>query len=279
MKTRPAAREPSPDESVDPVAAARAAACLTNDSHEAFEHFRPLAEAVPTKGLAPLNSSPFLMLANVKAALRLLEPHLGAVVATLHDPPLREVFELPSLLLALGFAARRAPARPRSTGEIARLLAEGRPLREATLHYLEVASHPVVKLVPAERVCAVREGSGNLDLAMDFMAIAMIFREYRDALAGKHPFSDATLDRLNAIGSALYQRVRPGNAIAPARKRAPEAVLRDQLAALVDARYDQLLVMASAALGPREVAERFPALRSASYPAKPAPKPAGQPSG
>lgn len=273
MKTLPAALEPSPDETAAIVAAARAAACVTSDAHEAFEHFRPLAEAVPAKGLAPLNCSPFVMLANVNAALTLLEPHLGAVVAALNNPPLREVFELPSLLLALGFAARRVPARPLSRGEIARLLAEGRPLREVTLGYLEVASHPHLKLVPAERVRAVREGSGNLDLAMDFTAIAMIFTEYREALAGKHPFSDATLSRLNEIGNVLYQRIRPGNAIAPAKKRPPEAVLRDQFAALVDARYDQLLVMASSALGPSEVGRRFPALRSASYAAKPAAQP------
>ena len=46
-------------------------------------------------------------------------------------------------------------------------------------------------------------------------------------------------------------------------KRTPESILRDQLASLVVARYDQLQVLATVALGKRKADELLPALRSA----------------
>ncbi|WP_437657007.1 hypothetical protein [Sorangium sp. So ce1182] len=245
------------------IAKARADAFTDEAPERAFVHFRPLAERVPTADLPVFTGQPLLMRANVRAALDALEPHLVAAVSALREPRLREVFELPALVMALDFSAARVPVATLSAGEIDRMLAEGAPWRELMLSYLEVASHPLLGLLPRERVAAVRAGSGKLDKARDFVALPGLLAEFSGALAGKHPFPADTLDLLATLGGALVQQVRPGNAAAAVPKRTGESILRDQLAALVAERYDHLQVLAAVALGKRKADALLPALRAA----------------
>jgi hypothetical protein len=260
-KAKSAAGKPMSPEAA--IAAARAAAYTDEDPAKAFEHFRPLAEKVPADGLAVFTGQALLMRANIKAALEAIEPHLPAAVSKLHDPMLTDVFELPSLVMALDFAAGRVPVAKLSAGEIEKMLAEGAPWRELMLRYLEVAAHPLIGLLPRERVIKVRQGTGKLDQAQDFVAIPGLFVEFKDALAGKHPFPAEKLDLLATLGGVLVQNVRPGRSVTEVRKRTAEAILRDQLAELVVARYDHLEVLATVAVGRRKAAELLPALRSA----------------
>lgn len=250
---------------VDPkaiIAAARKAAFTDETPAKAFAHFRPLAEAVETEGLSPFTGEPLVMRANILTALRAIEPHLADVVTRLRNPKLEDIFELPSLVMALDFATNRVPIAKLSVGEIDNMLREGAPLREVMLSFLEIASHPLLNLLPRDRVAAVRAGKGKLDQAQDFVAIPGLFAEFEDALEGKHPFSAAILDKLALLGGTLVMQVRPGHAVAEVATRSKEAILRDQFAALVTARYDHLLVLASVALGKRKADELLPALRS-----------------
>ncbi|WP_437944037.1 hypothetical protein WMF27_07500 [Sorangium sp. So ce281] len=245
------------------IAAARADAFADEAPARAFAHFRALAEQVPAADLPIFTGQPLLMRANVKAALDAVEPHLPAAVSALREPRLKEVFELPSLVMALDFAAARVPVAKLSAGDIEKMLAEGAPWRELMLTFLEVASHPLLGFLPRERVAAVRAGSGKLDKARDFVALPGLFAEFSEALAGKHPFPADKLDLLATLGGALVQQVRPGNAAATVAKRTSESILRDQLASLVADRYDRLQVLAAVALGKRKADELLPALRSA----------------
>lgn len=258
----PAKTAARPTEPAVLIAEARAMAFTETRPERAFAHFKPLAEAVDPEGLAVFTGQPLVMRANVQNALAALEPHLPAAVARLSDPHLREVFELPALVAALGFAVGRVPAAKLSAGEIERLLAEASPWRALTLKYLEVVSDPLLNLVPQERVATIRAGNGSLDRAQDCVAIPGVFAEFADALAGKHPFTPEQLERLATIGAVLVEQMRPRNAPAAPTKRAPEAVLRDQLAALVEDRYDHLQVLATAALGRRRADALVPALRA-----------------
>jgi hypothetical protein len=202
------------------------------------------------------------MRANIRAALAAVEPHLASAVLALRDPKLKEVFELPSLVMALDFAVVRVPVAKLSAGDIDRMLTEGGPWRELMLGFLEVASHPLLNLLPRERVAAVRAGAGKLDRARDFVALPGLFAEFAEALSGKHPFPADKLDLLATLGGALVQQVRPGNAVTEVAKRGAESILRDQLAALVADRYDLLQVLATVALGKRKADELLPALRA-----------------
>jgi hypothetical protein len=182
--------------------------------------------------------------------------------------------------MALDFANGRVPVAKLSAGEIDRMLAEGAPWRELMLTYLEVVSHPLIGLLPRERVAAVRAGTGKLDKAQDFVAIAGLFAEFSGTLAGKHPFAETEMDRLATLGGALVQQLQPGGAPTKAPKRSPEAILRDRFGWLVAERYDQLQVLATVALGKRQADDLLPALRasgplvSTTSPAPAAPEPA-----
>ena len=250
---------PAPEEI---IAAARKAAFTDEDPGRAFAHFKPLAEKVPAEDLAIFNGEALVMRANVKQALALLEPHLAKAVARLHTPSLQEIFELPSLVMGLGFAASRVPVAKLSAGDIERMLTEGGPWRELSLNYLEVVSHPFIGVIPRERVAKIRAGKGPLDKAEDFVAIAGLFAEYADELAGKHPFPADKLDLLATLGGALVQQMRPGRANKEVPKRTTESILRDKMASLVVSRYDELQVIAAVALGKRKADELLPALRS-----------------
>jgi hypothetical protein len=245
------------------IAAARAAAFTDEAPERAFSHYRPFAEEVTPADLPVFTGQPLLLRVNIKAALTAVDPHLPAAVSALREPKLKEVFELPSLVMALDFAAARVPVAKLSAGEIDKMLADGAPWRELMLTFLEVASHPLLRLLPAERVAAVRAGSGKLDKARDFVSLPGLFAEFTSTLAGKHPFPADAIERLAVLGSTLVQQVRPGNALAEAVKRTAESILRDQLASLVVDRYDQLQVLATVALGKRKADELLPALRSA----------------
>ncbi|HRI72590.1 MAG TPA: hypothetical protein PK156_50485 [Polyangium sp.] len=245
------------------IAAAKNAAFKDETPAIAFAHFRPLAESVPTENLVIFTGQPLLMRANIRTALQALEPHLEKAVNALRTPSLQEIFELPSLAMALEFAVGRVPVAKLSNGEIERLLSEGAPWRELMLSYLEIVSHPLIGLLPRERVAAVRAGRGKLDQAQDFVALPGLFAEFASPLANKHPFPAEKLDLLATLGGALVQNVKPGNTPTTVAKRSIESILRDQFAQLVVERYDQLLVMAALALGKRKADELLPALRAA----------------
>lgn len=260
-KQRPAPSQPLDAAAI--IAAARANAFTDEHPQHAFEHFRPLAEAVSLDDLPVFTGQPLLMRANVNRALSLVEPHLPAAVGRLPDAPLQAIFELPALTMALDFAVSRVPTAKLSQQEILDMLREGAPWRELMLTYLEVASHPLLGLLPAERVAAVRAGSGKLDSARDFVAIPGLFTEFAEKLAGKHPFAQEKIDELGTLGAALVQQLKPGRAVRETGKRGEESILRDRFAALVERRYDDLQVLAALAVGRRKADELLPALRSA----------------
>jgi hypothetical protein len=248
------------------IAMARASAFTDEAPGRAFAHFRPLAAQVRTADLPVFTGQALLLRATVRATLAAVEPYLPEAVRALRAPKLKEVFELPSLAMGLDFAAARVPVVTLSTGEIEAMLIEGRPWRELMLTYLEVVSHPLLGIVPRERVAAVRDGSGELDKGRDFVALPGLFTEFQEALVAKHPFSADKLDLLATLGGALVREVRPGAAAVEVRKRSAESILRDQLASLVADRYDHLQVLASVALGKRRADDLLPALRSAVAP-------------
>ena len=258
------------------IARAKASAFVDLDPARAFAHFRPLAEKEPTDGLLAFTGQPLLLRGNVVAALEAMGPHLATAVAALREPRVQELFELPALVMALDFATTRVPIAKLSAGEIDAMLSEGAPWRELTLKYLEVVSHPLLDLLPRERVAKIRAGTGKLDKAEDFVAIPGLFAEYASALDGKHPFAVDRLDLLATLGGTLLQQVTPGNAPMVIAKRTPEALVRDQLAHLVSERFDHLQVLAAVALGKRAADALLPALRSAisfGTPTQPAPAP------
>ena len=263
-KTSDATTDKHPTATDDRLMAAQKQAFQSTDPAACYAHFRPLAEQVPTEGLAVFNADGALVLHNVKTAVAVLGPRLPEVAHRLVDPPFVAVLELPALALALVHASNRVPARKLSEGEIRDALTEVAPLRALALSFLEVASDPAVGLLPAERVQAVRSGKGPLDLAGDAVVLSDLFAEYGESLSGKHPFRPDQLTRMAELGASLLQSLKPGRAPATSAAREPAAVLRDQFAALLADRYEELRLCASAVFRPSQAAVVIPALRASS---------------
>ena len=110
-----------------------------------------------------------------------------------------------------------------------------------------------------------------LDLAGDAVVISDLFAEYGESLAGKHPFRPEQLTRMAKLGASLLQSLKPGRAPATAAVRESAAVLRDQFAALLADRYEELRLCASVVFRPSQAAVVIPALRASSGQAASAP--------
>lgn len=281
-KTDPSDESPKKDASrreAKAVEALIARAFDDEDPAACFAHFHTAAERVVEEGLEVWRGSTSVAAANIDAALAAVRPGLPAALARLADVDVTGLFELPALARAVGYAVQRVPTAVLSAGEIDALLDEGGVLRELTLTFLEVASHPRIGLLPPERVRAVREGTGKLDKAWDFVAIPGLFREFDAALAGKHPFLPEHMELLASHGARLVNAIKAADAPRPASVRGPEALTRDRYAALLVDRYDQLLEVGAVIFGVRRLADHVPPLLSRprgatkDAPATPAPKP------
>ncbi len=260
------------------LAAILSSAFVTTDAARAFTHFRVVAEAVALPAAYAPRRDVAILRHNVDRAMSVMSARLPAVARLLPAVDVVALAELPTLALAVVHAADRVPVAPPSTREIDAALAIVRPLRSLTLSYLEIAA--ALNLVPAGRVCAIREGSGKLDEARDCVAIVALFRECATALANRHPFTDEQLATLATKGTWLVQHITPTNGFvttAPLGKA--ERLDRDRLLRLLEERYDQLRVAGVVCFGLRDVDAKVPPLwsskRGSDEPAgEPAPEPA-----
>ncbi|AUX44004.1 uncharacterized protein SOCE26_054630 [Sorangium cellulosum] len=228
----------------------------TSDANEAYRHFLPRVQAeVPADRAEICRLSVELVRANVDRGVSAIRPHLGRVREKLPLCPIDDLLELPSLALGLVAAAGRIAAAA-SEREIEARLEKFRPMRDLTLRQLEIFAD--LKLVPKQRVAAIRRGSGPVDHARDGVDIAGMFHELADTLAGKHPFSPDYLAVMAEHANWLLVQLRPRGAQQRPSERSPEAVVRDQFWTVLNQRYDHLREAGVAAFGLRQLDTNIP---------------------
>jgi hypothetical protein len=248
-----------------------ARAFRTTDSARAFEHFLPLVADVVLPDGAILRRDVAIALHNVNRAMAVMSERLPELARTLSSVDVVALAELPALALAVVHATDRIPAVVPSAREVEAALNAIRPLRDATLRYLEVVAD--LGLVPAGRVRAIRAGSGMLDEARDAVAIVALFKECHAALINRHPFTAAHFKELAEKGAWLVQTITPSNGVASTvSARTPEALDRDRLVRLLESRYDALRTAGVVCFGIRDVDAKVPPLWSAARTATPAPE-------
>lgn len=228
----------------------------TSDANEAYRHFLPLVQAeVPADHAEICRLSVDLVRANVDRGVGAIRPHLGRVVEKLPLCPIDGMLELPSLALGLVAAAGRVVAAA-SEREIETRLEKFRPMRDLTLRQLEIFAE--LKLVPKQRVAAIRRGSGPVDSARDGVDIVGVFHELAETLDGKHPFSPDYLAAMAEHASWLLVQLKPRGAQQKPSERSPEAVVRDQFWTVVNRRYDHLREAGVAVFGLRQLDAHVP---------------------
>ncbi|WP_437922751.1 hypothetical protein WMF37_27380 [Sorangium sp. So ce291] len=228
----------------------------TSDANEAYRHFLPLVQAeVPADRAEICRLSIDIVRANVDRGVRAILPRLDLVREKLPLCPIDDVLELPSLALGLVVAAGRIVTAA-SEREIEARLEKFRPMRDLTLRQLEIFAE--LKLVPRQRVAAIRRGSGPVDSARDGVDIAGMFHEFAEPLDGKHPFSPDYLSVMAEHASWLIVQLRPRGAQQRPSERSPEAVVRDQFWTVIHQRHDHLREAGVAVFGLRQLDAHVP---------------------
>ncbi|MEO5726224.1 MAG: hypothetical protein ABI134_09280 [Byssovorax sp.] len=234
-------------------------AFVSEDSEACFKHFSPLVATTPEDALERYAADPEIVRVNIVRGLDAVRPHLDHIAKALPLVSIAELLELPSLTLALGFAANRV-FTPASRLEIRARQDSLRPMRSMTLLYLEVAAD--LDLVPRDLVRKIRADRGPVDEARDGVAIVACFRENAKDLLNKHPFTEEALARLAEDGNWLLKQLLPSGATAEKGATNPDSLVRDRLWTEVVRRYDLLYQAGVALWGRRGVDAHIPALQS-----------------
>jgi len=235
------------------------AAFVSEDSEACFKHFSPLVAATPEDALERYTADPEIVRVNLVRGVDAVRPHLDHIAKALPLVPTADLLELPSLALALGFAANRV-STPASRFEIRARQDSLRPMRSMTLLYLEVAAD--LGLVPKDRVKNIRAERGPIDEARDGVAIVACFHDNAKHLVNKHPFTNEALAKLAEDGNWLLKQLLPTGATAEKGATSPDTLVRDQLWTEVVRRYDLLYQAGMAVWGRRGVDAHIPALQS-----------------
>lgn len=222
-----------------------------------YEHFAPIAKAVPVDGLETFKISVDIARANASWAVEALRPHVETLQRKLPECPVADLLEIHELSLALMYAAGKVVVAV-SQREIEERLSSLRPMRELTLQQLEIfaALGLLDKAVPV----AIRKGTGPLDAARDGQQIAGVFAEHAADFAGRHPFTKAQLDKLREDADWLVPALRPASAKVAPTERDPAAILRDQLGAMLVDRYELARQAGGVLFGTRALDEHIPPL-------------------
>ncbi len=92
-----------------------------------------------------------------------------------------------------------------TTDDVARLLVEGRPVRENLLKVAEALAS--FGIFAEKTVARIREGQGNLDTAKDLVALGALFNRNWELVQNKVPFELDLVERAATIGPQLLRAI------------------------------------------------------------------------
>lgn len=203
---------------------------LASGSEEAFEEHRAAALALDARDVVVMRADALLAHHNVVLGAQAVLLQEKRIKSELPKADLDLIRKLPSIALAVLFAASRVDRRPGSTGETQALLARARALRELLI--TSAISLAAAGFIPAREVETIRKGKGFFDLAKDCSALAALFRAHSDKVKGKTPVTAAQIKEAGEVGAALLQVLKPSSAKSRARSSddvSQAASLRDRL--------------------------------------------------
>lgn len=243
----------------------------TTDPAAAFAHFAPLVQNISDADLEVWNADADIVRINAQRAVDVLAPHWAHIERALPLVSVTQLKEIPSLALAVGFAAERV-FTPASPQEIRAHQASLRPARRLALAQLEIFAE--LRLVSRDQVQAIRADRGPVDEANDAVAIVALFRDNAAAWQNKHPFDGAFLQRLSDDGQWLLAQLVPKGAKSEKAAPSEETLVRNRLWTELNRRYDNLYKAGVEVWGRRHVDEHLPTLLTRVVTKTEAPAPA-----
>ena len=229
----------------------------TTDPAAAFDHFAPLVANIPESELDVWNADADIVRVNARRAVDALALHWMQIEKALPLVSVPNLQEIPSLALALAFAADRV-FKPASPQEIRAHQASLRPARRLALTQLEIFVE--LGLVARDRVQAIKADRGPVDEANDAIAIVALFQENAAAWQNKHPFSAAFLQKLSDDGQWLLGQLVPKGATREKPAPSADVLVRNRLWTELNRRYDDLYKAGVEVWGRRHVEAHLPTL-------------------
>jgi hypothetical protein len=167
-----------------------------------LERVRPELEALPEDEVGRITTNVPSAVTIVLGAAHNVAAMRDEIVRKLPEHDLAPLDKLRDYALALLFAHIMTLPSAEIETRLQALLAEAGTRRAQMLGVAE--AYVPLGLVDAERVAAIRRGSGHLDTAQDLIALAQLYHAHQAELAGKTPFSAADLEHTHALGLELF---------------------------------------------------------------------------
>lgn len=248
------AKKRAPGEAKAPSAESGDAA---TGSQEDVDPFLPAARALGAAEVVPMRADLSLALQNVQNGVEAVLAERKRL-EKLGETNIDELESLPRLVLGTIFADTQIEP-PISKTDLKRRLARCRELRALLLKSADSLAE--AGLVPREVVDKIRQGYGAIDAAKDAVALAGLFNRYAEAIAGKHPVTEAQIQEAGEVGAALLKILKRRRAPKKRPARPPLSDLRDRLWTLVVGRHESLW-KAGAYLFGHAVEEKVPSLQA-----------------
>lgn len=260
-----------------------AAAARLNDaghivgSEAAYRRYLPIAQLLPKNSILPYRMDPVLAYHNAQQGLDAIAPYRAELRKALPLLDHKLVFDLSALCQAVLFAHRQAEEKPRSDGELGRLIDEGSKLRALLLSTADALA--LSGVVPAQAVAKIRSGKGFIDMAQDCIELSALYRKYPGATTQQKLVRSEQIERAGEVGTVLLGRLKPQGGRKKTATQRQSAEIRDRLATLLWQGHRELR-RAGYWLWPDELEKHVPPLQTrrvvkAGKKATPSPAPAG----
>lgn len=204
----------------------------------AVQLFRDEAQGVAEDQVEVLGAEPAVVVSNVRVGVASVQPRLAELVEARPKTRVDWILSLPNLSRAVEHAAAVTTTAPVVTrAHIDARYAELQRYRGPALLQAQVFASPLFHAFDAKKVADTVAGSGMYNHAQDGVVLASMFREHHEAIAGKHPFTDAHITAMEQVGAWIMENVTPSGAKVPRRAT---ATMRDRLWTLLRRRHAEL---------------------------------------
>lgn len=201
------------------------------------------AQALPKASILTQRVDPDLAIVNIETGMHVVQKHILEIPVHFPKIDLNALKALPEIALATKYAALRAEQVVPAESQIAEKLKQANELRTKLLSVAKgLAENGQIQMAEVQAIVA---GKGVRDRAEDCVALAALYRNHAQAIAGKHPITQDLIDESANVGSWLLTHLRPADAPNPSLARpSVEVEIRNRFVTLLVEGHHKLQTIA-----------------------------------
>lgn len=224
---------------------------------DAFERYRPEAEALDALLVEPMRADLPLALHNAEKCVAAIVSHERTLANELPALDCSVLTQLPDIVRATMYAAQQVSTTDKPS-DVQDNIVKARAIRKLMLHAAD--SLVLAGMLPKKEVEAIRKGTGLVDTANDCVALAALFRNNPKAQS-QSPITATQIAEASTLGTQLLSQLTPkGSKKAANNERVSAVDLRDRLWTLAVLRYRDVWRAGAYLFGPEEIDAQVPPL-------------------